>query len=101
LPTLRHASRFVLFSRYLVVVSASACLSTVAHTFPSKPIKLVVPYPAGGFPALGELTIPSFHFAPGTRMMAPSSAAKELGTAPDDEDERFSIFMKSINIQPE
>ena len=38
------------FSRLLLASVASLSLSVAAQTFPSKPVKLVVPYPAGGFP---------------------------------------------------
>ena len=40
----------VFFSRLLLASVASLSLSVAAQTFPSKPVKLVVPYPAGGFP---------------------------------------------------
>ena len=40
----------VFFSRLLLASVASLSLSVAAQTFPCKPVKLVVPYPAGGFP---------------------------------------------------
>jgi tripartite-type tricarboxylate transporter receptor subunit TctC len=47
-----------------VLVAASACGPVVAQTYPSKPISLIVPYPAGG---------PSDFFA---RKVQPEAAAK-------------------------
>ncbi len=40
----------VFFSRLLLASVATLSLSAGAQTFPNKPVKLVVPYPAGGFP---------------------------------------------------
>ena len=40
--------RSVLEKSLAVVAVASLCWSAVAQTFPTKPIKMVVPYPAGG-----------------------------------------------------
>ena len=37
-------------SRLAVIAAAALSLSAAAQTFPNKPVKLVVPYPAGGFP---------------------------------------------------
>ena len=40
----------VCFSRLLLASVAALSLSANAQNFPNKPVKLVVPYPAGGFP---------------------------------------------------
>ena len=37
-------------SRWLAISAAVFCVAATAQPFPNKPVKLVVPYPAGGFP---------------------------------------------------